>query len=137
MPRLYLDVKTTVWERASLMLEEPKYSELINKLKTLKNSESWTIVDEFENGNSPEYETLYDTVDNLSLKENDGNPTAELSTDDGAVIFTNELENFIRKRESIDEWQSFFDWLESIDTNATVFTDELRQSIIDAIYERT
>jgi light-regulated signal transduction histidine kinase (bacteriophytochrome) len=137
MPRLHLDVKTTVWERRTLRLEEPEYSELIEKLKTLKNSESWNIIDEFENDYSPEYETLYDTSDNISLEQNDYDPTADLSTDDGVVIFKNESKDVIRKRKSSDEWQSFFDWLESIDTNATVFTDELRQSIIDAIYERT
>ena len=83
----YIDVKVTIWGRFHFK-DDTDLNKLIELLKQGK-----TINDlcDDELGFS-EYETLYDTEEELSLEENNGNSTIEVF-DDNTLLWANAKEN--------------------------------------------
>jgi predicted transglutaminase-like protease len=70
----YIDQKTTVWERSKYVIEAESYEEAVAKATEIFKDDE--LQDE-EHG-FIEQETLYDTIENMTPKENDNQSTMEL-----------------------------------------------------------
>ena len=74
----YVDIKYTVWER-QFFESDTDINDVIEEYKTLgyfTHDINYT-------------ETLWDTQEDMSLKENQGNPTMEFYDDNDELIFKN------------------------------------------------
>lgn len=73
----YVDKKVTMWERASFEIEaDTCNTALLEALKRAKNEMYPDMTD---------YETLYDTAEDLLVKDNHGLATKELYSEDEMV----------------------------------------------------
>ena len=79
----YIDVKVTIWGRLHFK-DDTDLNKLIELLK--QGNTTNDLCDE-KLGFS-EYEILYETEEELSLEENNGNPTIEVF-DEGTLLWTN------------------------------------------------
>lgn len=79
----YIDIKVTIWGRLHFK-DDTDLNKLIELLK--QGNTTNDLCDE-ELGFS-NYEMLYDTEEELSLEENNGNPTIEVF-DEGTLLWTN------------------------------------------------
>jgi hypothetical protein len=66
----YTDRKVTMWERVNFEIEADTYNQALQKAIEFSKDENFPT--------DSEYETLYDTSEPLSVKENGGEPTIEL-----------------------------------------------------------
>lgn len=76
---MYLDYKCTVWRRIHF---SEKQNDVDKILEDIKGGYHPDIVD-------AEYETLYDTSEDMTVEENGGSSTIELYDDDNKLIFKN------------------------------------------------
>lgn len=76
---MYLDYKCTVWRRIHIPNDKNNKKYIIEKLKQ-------GIEPLFQDA---DYETLYDTSEDMTVEENGGSSTIELFNDDGELIFKN------------------------------------------------
>ncbi len=78
----FVDTKVTMWQRASFEVESNTYDMALEKaLQIAKSSDYPDMTD---------YETLYDSAEHMSVKENHGQPTMELfSLSHASAIWTN------------------------------------------------
>lgn len=84
----YVDIKMTIWERYF-------YEEGCDIKDIISNPMS----------DHPLYshsDTLYDTMEEMSYEENSNNPTIEVYTDKGELVWTNEPIQ-IKRNDRIDE----------------------------------
>jgi len=75
--RKYIDRKFTIWDRQ--WLDDDISDEEIIEL--IKNGEIYNV--------NYESESLYDSMEDISVEENDGNPTEEFYDWDGTLIWDN------------------------------------------------
>ena len=78
----YLDQKHTIWYRNKFSIEANSLEEAKAKVIEMCNTNSGDLP-------SDEWETLFDTVEVLSVGDNGGQPTEELYTHDGEMIWDN------------------------------------------------
>jgi len=76
---MYLDYKCTVWRRIHF---SEKQNDVDKILEDIKGGYHPDIVD-------AEYETLYDTSEDMTVEENGGSSTIELFDFEGELIFKN------------------------------------------------
>lgn len=76
---MYLDYKCTVWRRVNIPDDKNNKEYILEKLK--QGAEP-----SFQDA---EYETLYDTSEDMTIEENDMFSTVELYNDDNELLFTN------------------------------------------------
>ena len=76
---MYLDYKCTVWRRINFSKKKNDVDKIIEDIKGGYHPD---IVD-------AEYETLYDTSEDMTLEENDMFSTVELYNDDNDLLFAN------------------------------------------------
>lgn len=81
----YQDQKHTIWERQHFSVEAPTYEEAIEKVCLMKD----LPVTENDNTSFQSCETLHDTMEMLSLEDNDGCPTLEIFNENGTEIINN------------------------------------------------
>lgn len=82
----YADQKVTMWERVTFSIEAETRNEAMQIAKQ-----------SVKTGNYPSdvwYDTLYDTTEPLSIKNNNGRATLELYTEDKDMIWTNTNEGY-------------------------------------------
>lgn len=79
-----LDVKLTIWERIEFESEE----QMKDVLSKLKNNELVSSNDVCDYINSSTV-LLEDTTEEISIYENDGQPTMEILNEDGDTIWNN------------------------------------------------
>ena len=71
----YIDQKVTVWERMDCTIEANSYEEALEKANKVFEDSYYA---EEDPNISEETETLYDSMENLSRKDNGDQPTREL-----------------------------------------------------------
>ena len=76
---MYLDYKCTVWRRIHF---SEKQNDVDKILEDIKGGYHPDIVD-------AEYETLYDTSEDMTVEENEGCSTIELYDFEGELLFKN------------------------------------------------
>lgn len=76
---MYLDYKCTVWRRIHF---SEKQNDVDKILEDIKGGYHPDIVD-------AEYETLYDTSEDMTVEENGGSSTIELYDFEGELLFKN------------------------------------------------
>lgn len=70
--QFYIDEKVTVWDRTKINIKADNYENAVSLMKQVFTGE--IDVDQF----APEYETLVDTAEIISVDDNDGYETREL-----------------------------------------------------------
>jgi DNA-directed RNA polymerase subunit F len=78
----YLDQKHTIWYRNKFTIDAETLEEAKDKVIKLSEIAADCLP-------SDEWEILYDTNEVMTVKENDGQPTVELYTNDGDLIYEN------------------------------------------------
>ena len=81
----YFDQKHTIWYRNKITIEAETQEEANAKLIEICNTNSADLP-------SDEWDLLHDTVEALSVKDNGGEPTEELFTHNGNMIWTNVIQ---------------------------------------------
>ena len=76
----YLDQKHTIWYRNRFTIEAETQDEANEKVAELYKKNELP---------SDDWDLLHDTVELLSVKDNAGEPTEELFTNDGVLIINN------------------------------------------------
>ena len=76
----YLDQKHTIWYRNKFTIEAETQDEANEKVAELYKKNELP---------SDDWDLLHDTVELLSVKDNGGEPTEELFTNDGVLIINN------------------------------------------------
>ena len=76
----YLDQKHTIWYRNKFTIEAETQDEANEKVAELYRKNELP---------SDDWDLLHDTVELLSVKDNGGEPTEELFTNDGVLIINN------------------------------------------------
>ena len=76
----YLDQKHTIWYRNKFTIEANSQEEANEKVKELYGKNELP---------SDEWDRLDDTLEYLDVKDNAGEPTEELFTNDGVLIINN------------------------------------------------
>jgi hypothetical protein len=66
----FTDKKVTMWERVNFEIEADTYNQAVQKAIEFSKNDNFPV--------NSEYETLYDTAEPLSVKENGGETTIEL-----------------------------------------------------------
>lgn len=138
MQKIIIEVKNTVWDRFTFYVPEEQISNIQDELssRSLEDFKSYSEIKTYLESlglyEAAQIDTLFDTMEYMTTEKNEGQATVEIYDTNMEMLNSNKVTNKLIGKEK--EWQEFFDWLESIDTNCTVFTDELRQSIIDGIY---
>lgn len=85
--KFYQDQKVTVWERTYFNVKAEIYEEALQKIESLKNN---SVLDneKFGNGNL-HIELLSDTVQEMSVEDNQGWATIETYDEEGELLFAN------------------------------------------------
>ena len=78
----YLDQKHTIWYRNKFTIESNTLEEAKAKVLEICNTNSSDLP-------SDEWETLFDTVEGLTVEDNGGESTEELYTHSGDMIWDN------------------------------------------------
>ncbi len=84
----YQDQKISLWKRLFFKVKAENYDKALEIVKAMKNEDVFC----FEDGNIIQFshaERLDDTEEQLSLKDNNGNPTLELFNEEGNHIADN------------------------------------------------
>lgn len=76
--KFYLDKKQTIWQREYHEIEAENRDDVVKKIKQamLQNFTPDEISDELES--FKEQEMLFDTIDDMTVEENQGNSTIEI-----------------------------------------------------------
>ena len=84
--QFYTDTKVTMWERATFEIEAETRYEAIEMAKKCAKSDNYP--------SNVDYETLYDTSEELLVNNNNGEATKELYIDNEDMIWTNTNEGY-------------------------------------------
>ena len=77
------DRKHTIWTRTHFTIDAPTQAEAIAKAATLVGQDVEDAEAEDERISIEESETLYDTMDEIPVEDNDGNSTIDIIFDNG------------------------------------------------------
>ena len=81
---MFIDYKTTVWERFEI--EDEHKESLLKFLKENPETSAMEIYDWYcENGGDARWETLQDTSEEISIVENGGSSTIEILLNDKTI----------------------------------------------------
>ncbi len=84
---MFIDYKTTVWERFEI--EDEHKESLLEFLKENPKTSAMEIYDwYYENGGDPDCKVIEETYEEMSVEDNSGNYTIEIVSDD-CVIYQN------------------------------------------------
>lgn len=81
-----LDVKHTIWQRIEFDSEE-QMLDVVERLESRELTTGLEVIDHLEGDCEIEY--LYDTLEEMYLEDNQGNPTIEVIDEQGATIWKN------------------------------------------------
>ena len=96
---MYVDVKVTVWQKIQIDDSESSVEEIIEFLERYGPSELWNDI---YNRFSPDWETLLDTEEYMTVEENDGCSTIELYeeySDGDKLIWNNGIVDSYKNKE--------------------------------------
>ena len=87
---MHIDQKVTIWTRIKFHGNEDEQEDVKNTILEKLNSGATVndILDNDEVGDI-EFETLYETSEDLTIEQNEGNATIEFYNDEGELIFDN------------------------------------------------
>ena len=83
------DRKHTIWTRTHFTIDAPTQAEVIAKAATLVGQDVEDAEAEDERISIEESETLYDTMDEIPVEDNDGNSTIDIIFDNGDDLADN------------------------------------------------
>ena len=83
------DRKHTIWTRTHFTIDAPTQAEAIAKAATLVGQDVEDAEAEDERISIEESETLYDTMDEIPVEDNDGNSTIDIIFDNGDDLADN------------------------------------------------
>lgn len=86
--RFYQDRKVTCWERTRFEVKGESYEEAVAIVKSWQGEDELCFEDN-ENVIITDGETLYETTESLSVKDNQGQPTIEVFGENGENIIDN------------------------------------------------
>lgn len=84
----YLDRKVTAWYRETHQIDA-------ESLEDAKKQMIESFNEGYTDGTFIEQELIYDTIEDMSIKENDGWPTMELFDEEDVAIINNGEKSFI------------------------------------------
>lgn len=76
---MYVDIKQTMWRRFYIDEEAPIIEDINNEDEVMRYIEDYCY----------DSETLYETIEDLQIKENNGEATIEVYDDNGDIIWDN------------------------------------------------
>jgi len=116
---MYIDYKTRIWQRIKIQNDDFPNTKVLELVEQYPES-SYDLYDALEReGARPINEILYDTEEEISIEENQGNETMELFYDDGTNAWDNLRGRHIDNIESMEE-------IDHMSDAADDFNDEKR-----------
>jgi len=91
----YIDIKHTIWDRFKLTAYDSNYT--AEQLVNIYNKVGLANQIPNELPEDVEWETLYDTSEEITLEENQNNPTVEMFDENGNMIWNNKTGYEINK----------------------------------------
>ena len=87
---MYIDYKTTIWQRININVEDADIDEIIAIVKDHQTpNDIFDVLGDRYNFDYIQNEILYDTDEFMSIEDNEGCSTVEVYDDENRIVFEN------------------------------------------------